>query len=429
MAGKDIIMVSREELKRLHYVREIEARRLRQVEAAAKLKLSERQMRRIVSRFRCEGERGVIHRLRGRSSNRKIPESVREAVIELYRSKYAGFGPLLLSEKLAEEEQLQISDETLRQWLLGEGLWEARRKKRKHRKWRQRKARFGEMLQLDGSHHAWFEDRAPQCVLMELIDDARSIRFSRFYEYEGTLPALDLLMRYIRVYGIPQSIYLDRHSTYKSQKTLTIEEELSGTKAQSQFERAAGELGIEIIHAKSAPAKGRIERSFKTHQDRLVKEMRLRGISSLAEGNKFLAGYLPKYNKRFSVPAAESGDLHQAVPKGLKLAEILCIKSEHPVRNDWTIVHNKQLYQIVSRTAAKNVEVQDRITGAMYIMHKGCALKYRKIQSRPLQAQKHTKHKERLRMICRPPSTHPWKQAFKRPSKHQQQQLVDVTTT
>lgn len=429
MAGKDIIMVSREELKRLHYVREIEAKRMRQVEVAEKLKLSDRQMRRIVSRFRSEGEGGVIHRLRGRSSNRKISEQVRQAVIELYRSKYAGFGPLLFSEKLVEEEQIQISDETLRQWLLGEGLWECRRKKRRHRKWRQRKARFGEMLQLDGSHHAWFEERAPECVLMELIDDARSIRFSRFYEYEGTLPAMDLLMRYIRMHGIPQSIYLDRHSTYKSQKRLSIAEELSGVKAQSQFERAAGELGIEIIHAKSAPAKGRIERSFKTHQDRLVKEMRLRGISGIAEANKFLARYMPRHNKRFGVAAAKEGDLHQAVPAGMKLPEILCIKTSRVVRNDWTIVHERQMYQIVSRTMAKKVEVQDRISGSMYIMHDGIPLKYRKIQSRPLQAKEDKKYTQRLRMIHRPPSTHPWKQAFKRPSKHQHQQLVDITTT
>jgi len=301
MAEKDIITMTQKELKRLHIIKQVLEKKLKQIEAARLLGLSSRQIRRLVKKVGEEGDKGIIHRSRGQPSHRRLPERIKNKVIALYRRKYKGFGPTLASEKLFEIDRIKISDETLRIWLIEEGEWQKRRRHKKHRSWRQRKHYFGEMVQMDGSHHDWFEGRGPKCVLMGYIDDATSTRFARFYAYEGTIPAFDSLKRYIKRYGIPKSLYLDKHTAYKSTAKLTIEDELNNRKHLSQIERAAQELGIEIIHANSPQAKGRVERSFKTYQDRLIKEMRLRGISTIEEANKFLEEFLPKHNKRFSV--------------------------------------------------------------------------------------------------------------------------------
>ena len=299
MAGKDIITMTQEELKRLHIVQKVLGKGLKQVEAAEKLGLSYRQTKRITKRVKEEGDKGIIHKSRGQPSSNKILNRIKEKTIRLCRGKYKGFGPTLASEKLFEIEKIKLSDETLRNWLTKEGLWQRVRKSKKHRQWRERKQHFGEMIQLDGSHHDWFEGRNSEwCVLMGYIDDATSNKFGRFYEYEGTTPAFDSLKRYIKRYGIPHSIYLDRYSTYKSTAKPTIEDELNNREHLSQFERAAKELKITVIHANSAPAKGRIERLFKTFQDRVVKEMRLRNVKTIEDANKFLVQYLPIYNKR-----------------------------------------------------------------------------------------------------------------------------------
>jgi hypothetical protein len=294
--------------------------------------LSDRQMRRIVGRVRGEGPRGVVHRSRGRESNRKYPEELKGRVTELYRQNYEGFGPTLGQEKLLERDGISISDETLRLWLIEAGLWKKRRKGRQHRQWRPRKERNGEMLQVDGSHHDWFEGRGPESVFMGYIDDAMGKVYGRFYEYEGTLPAMDSFRRYIRKYGVPVSLYRDKHTTYKGMGKATIEDELLGTEPVSEFGRALKELGVQLIHAHSPQAKGRVERLFHTLQDRLVKEMRLRGISSIPEANEFLKEYLPVYNRRFGKKAARTENLHRSIPKGLNLDRILCIKTERTVR-------------------------------------------------------------------------------------------------
>ncbi len=301
MTGKDIIMVGQRELKRLHVIQKVLERVIKQVEAAEMLSLGSRQIRRIIKRIRIEGDKGVIHRSRGKPSNRRIPGKIREKVIKLYQSQYADFGPTLASEKLLERNGIGINAETLRRWLLGMGDWKKARKNRGHRHWRERKHDDGEMVQMDGSHHDWFEGRGPQCVLMGYIDDARGRVFGRFYGYEGTLPAMDSFKRYIQKHGLPMSVYLDKHTTYKSTAKSSIQDQLNNIQPLSEFERALKEWGVEVIHAHSLQAKGRIERLFGTFQDRLVKEMRLRGIRSIEEANKFLEEYLPLYNKRFSV--------------------------------------------------------------------------------------------------------------------------------
>lgn len=408
MAGKDIIIVRQKELRRLHVIKKIEEGVLTQSEAAEIVLLSERQIRRIVKRIREEGDGGIVHRSRGRESNRKLPQKLKDRIIALYRGKYEGFGPTLMTEKLEEMEGIRLSDETVRTWLIDAGEWKKRRQGKVHRQWRLRKPHRGEMVQLDGSHHDWFEGRGAKCVLMGYIDDASGKVFGRFYEYEGTIPAMDSFKRYIRKNGIPMSVYMDKHTTYKSPAEPSIEEELAGIDPLSEFGRALTELGVKLIHANSPQAKGRVERLFKTLQDRLVKEMRIRGISSIEEGNKFLENYLPSYNRRFAVKPAELKDLHREIPKGLNLDEILCIRTERRLRNDNTIAHNKKLYQVKESVKGAKVVVEDRINGAMFITCNGIRLPYTQIMARP-QKQEAPPKKRRQPKHISPPADHPWR--------------------
>jgi hypothetical protein len=247
---------------------------------------------------------------------------------------------------------------------------------------------------------------------MAYIDDATGRVYCRFYEYEGTMPAMDSFMRYIRKYGLPQSIYLDKHTTYKSTGKATMEEELNGEEPLSQFERALKELGINVIHANSPQAKGRVERLFNTLQDRLIKEMRLAGIKTKEEANLFLAEYLPIFNKKFNVLAKGKGNMHMKLPRWTKLSRILCIKNQRSLRNDFTVAHNKKLYQVVDNIKTKNVTVEENVNGSLKLYYKDKSLKYKEILTRP------TKFKEmklsdlpiaipRKKWI--PPPDHPWR--------------------
>ena len=411
MAGKDIIMASQRELKRLHIAQKVIEGAVRQAEAAEMLLLSDRQMRRIVGRVRGEGPRGVVHRSRGRESNRKYPEELKGRVTELYRQNYEGFGPTLGQEKLFERDGISISDETLRLWLIEAGLWKKRRKGRQHRQWRPRKDCYGEMIQMDGSHHDWFEGRGPACVFMGYIDDATGKVYGRFYVYEGTLPAMDSFRRYIKKHGIPMSLYMDKHTTYKGMGKPTIEDELNGTEPMSEFGRAVKELGVQLIHAHSPQAKGRVERLFNTLQDRLVKEMRLRGISSIPEANEFLKEYLPVYNRRFARKAAEADNLHRPVPRGLNIQRVLCIKTERTVRNDFTIAHNRRLYQIEEAVTTRKLMVEEYPDGSMAIWCKGQKVKFSQIAIRPEKLQEPQKQSAppARRKTPVPPRDHPWR--------------------
>jgi len=410
MARKDIIMLSQRELKRLYVIHKVLDGVLRQVEAAEALSLSDRQIRRLIKKVRLEGDIGVAHKSRGKPSSRRLPKGLRDKAIKLYRERLQGFGPTLAAEKLMETEGIQISDETLRLWLIEEGDWKKVRKGRAYRKWRERKHYFGEMVQIDGSHHDWFEERGPKCVLMGYIDDATGNVFTRFYEYEGTIPAMDSFKRYISKYGIPINVYLDRHTTYKSPAKPTIEDEINGTEPLSEFERALKELGVEVKHAHSPQAKGRIERLFKTFQDRVIKEMRLKGIKTIEEGNKFLEEYLPVYNNKFSVKPKKEDNLHRKPPKGIKLESILCIKETRVLRNDFTISHNGRLYQIMDKTKAKKVQVQERLNGTMVITHNDVCLRYKEITELPSRQQKKPVIlTPRKKSSYIPPANHPWR--------------------
>ena len=408
MVGKDIVIMSRRELKRLPIIKEVIGKKLKQKAAAIILALSVRQIGRIVKRVRKEGDEGIIHKRRGKPSNRALPATIKEKAIKLYRKKYWDFGPTFANEKLCELEGIKIGDQSLRNWLIEDGAWQLIHKCRKHREWRERKHHFGEMTQMDGSHHDWFEGRGPWCVLMGYIDDAESRAFAKFYKYEGTMPAMDSFKCYTKQNGLPNSVYIDKLPAYKSTAKRSIEDELKNTDPMSHFQRALKELEVRVIYAGSAPAKGRIERLFRTFQDRLVKEMRLRGISNIEEANKFLKKYLPIYNKKFAKKAIKPGNFHRALPKDIDLDRILCKKTDRTLRNDFTIAHDKKLYQILESINAKKVTVEERISGRMFITYKGKYLRYKMIVQRPVR-EKVSKKSRTPKKAYTPPANHPWK--------------------
>jgi transposase len=408
MIGKDIITMSQREIRKLHIIEKAIRKEIKQKEAADILNLSDRHVRRLIKRVRKEGAEGITHRTRGKQSNRAIPKKIKDRVLRYCRGKYREFNPTFASEKLFEMDQIKVSRETIRGWFISEGIPYEKRKARPHRQWRERKHYFGQMQQIDGSKHAWFDDRGPECVLMGYIDDATGNVFARFYSYEGTIPALDSFERYIKKYGIPISAYMDCHAAYQTNRKATVEEELANETPKTQFGRALEELGVRLIPAGSPQAKGRVERLFRTFQDRLIKEMRLRGISTIEDANRFLEYYLPIYNKRFSVEAAQEKDLHRPIPEGLDIRTILCIKTQRRLRNDFTVAHNKKLYQVQDRIRAKKVMVEERLDGKMYITYKGKKLKYKEIERRS----KRKKPKvidDGPFTLWLPPMNHPWK--------------------
>jgi len=306
--------MSAKERDRLKVMGALSEGRLKQGKAGALLGLSTRQVRRILRRYRAQGDAGLVHRSRGQRSNRKTPETVRRKVLACIRRDYRDFGPTLAAEKLAERDGMVVSRETVRRWMMAEGLWQGRPRRVKHRQWRQRRECFGEMVQLDASPHAWFEGRAEvEPVLLTLIDDATGKRMQRFYEAEGTAPTMDLLSRWLRKYGRMGAVYGDKAGYLVVNRPPQAEETLAGRQAETQVGRALRELGIDFIPAHSPQAKGRVERSHGLDQDRLIKELRLRGISTIEEGNRFLeTEYTPMCNRRIApVPACVSQSFGQ----------------------------------------------------------------------------------------------------------------------
>ncbi len=402
--------MSAKEIKRLHVVGKYHEGFIGQADAAEILGISVRHFRRMQKRVHEEGATGVVNRHRGKPSNHAIQIQTRQNALEAYRRKYYDFGPTLAVEKLWEYESIKVSKETLRKWLIDAGLWQKQNKRKKHRQYRQRRSCFGMMVQIDGSEHAWFEDRRGKCVLMAYIDDATNHVYARFYEYEGTIPAMDSFMRYARKYGLPSSIYLDRHTTYKSPKKQDEEYDENGARidALSQFARAMKELQVEVIHAYSPQAKGRVERLFGILQDRLVKELRLKGISSMEEANRYLPEYFKRHNAQFAVMAEEAKDMHRPAPGASVLREILCIKTERTVRNDNTISHNGKLYQIHAALYGKKVLVEERIDGKMLIRRNNESFNVSEITMRPQKKQKLDRPYRKRQSIAMP-ADHPYK--------------------
>lgn len=425
MEKEETLSMALKTWKRLGIIQETLKKRLKQREAAALLGLSLRQVQRIVRRVALEGERGILHKLKGRISNRRYPDSFRAKVLRLYETRYRGFGPGLAQEKLREREKIRIGRETLRLWLLEKKLWEPRKKPRRHRQWRERKACLGEMVQMDGSHHDWLEGRGPKLVLMGYIDDATNTIFARFYDYEGTFPAMESFLHYTRRYGLPQSVYVDRHTTYRSPRKAGVQEELLGQrKSQSQFERALTELEVRMIPAFSPQAKGRVERLFGTLQDRLVKEMRLAKVQTKEEANHFLTSYLPRFNRRFQREPRSPVNLHRPVPPGVNLKQILSVQTRHLLRKDSTIRWEGKLYLIQgyrSRNGSMWIQAEERLDGKLRFFDGERTLRFRLVKEAPKisQASPASFRIPRRRGRNTPPPHHPWRQ-LENESRHRQ---------
>ena len=400
--------------KRLSIIARCAQKDIKQKNAATILGISIRQVKRLVHRYRLQGDRGVIHKTRGRRSHNSRPEQIKSKILSVYCRKYEGFGPTFAAEKLWEEHGLKIHGETLRLWLKGNNIPYPSRRARPHRSWRQRKSHCGEMVQIDGSHHDWLEGRGEWLVLMAYIDDATNRVFARFYQSEETYSALDSFTRYIRKHGLPCSLYLDRHSVYKAQRRpLEITEQLEGLdEPLSNFQRAAKELGVEVIHAYSPQAKGRVERLFKTLQDRLVKELRLKNICSKDDANSFLQKYLVRYNRQFRAPVENITDLHRKIPPGLDLRRILCLKEQRTIKNDFTISFRGKQYQIQDRVKSKMVTVEVWLDSSIHFVCDGKELRLKQLPERISEQIEGAGKSHPEISYQKPPKHHPWRQPF-----------------
>lgn len=368
----ETISMSVQDRRRLEVFSRVSRGEMRLVEAGELLQLSYRQTKRIWQRFQQEGDAGLVHKGRGRPSNRRPVVGLQEQVLALYREHYHDHGPTLAAECLAEEQGVNVSVTTLRRWLVRAGLWSRKRQRKAHRRHRERRARVGELLQFDGSHHDWFEGRrqvvrpramyAGWAVLMVMIDDATGRVFARFYEEESWAAAADMFIRYSHKYGLPRGLYVDRHGIYRADREATAEEILAEKQPETQFGRAMRELDVELILARSPQAKGRVERMNETLQDRLVKALRRAGISDPAVGNQFLEEtFLPKFNEKFSKRARKGGNLHRKLKPEVDLRRILSIQETRKLQNDWTVRWENRLLQL-SRESAAWVQPRDTVT-------------------------------------------------------------------
>ncbi len=348
-----------------------------QAEAARLLDKSTRQVRRILRRLQAGGDAAVVHGLRGKPSNRQPDPQLRQAVLAAYRQHYADFGPTFASEKLAEQG-LHVEPQTLRHWLIAEGLWQRQRRREAHRSRRPRRACFGELVQMDASIHDWLEGRGEEVVLISMIDDATSRILARFYA-EGTVQThLDLLGRWLRRYGRPLALYTDRHSIFEPQdKGRALPD------AVTQFGRALQELGIDLICAHSPQAKGRVERSFGTAQDRWVKELRLADVRTAGAANDVLARLLPGHNRRFGKAARQASDAHRPLGPAHDLAAILSIQEERVVSNDYTVRFQNHFYQLLPPAhpgqRGGRVVMEQRLDGSLAIRFRDKYLSYREV--------------------------------------------------
>jgi len=308
--------------------------------------LSLRQARRVWQRFKVRGDAGLVHQLRGRASNRRLPVDVAAQVLKRYQERYADFGPTLACEKLAEEG-LVLSPDTLTALLKERGLRQRRRRHGRHRQRRERRACLGSLVQMDGSHHDWFEGRGGWCVLMVMIDDASNRTYARFYAAETTAAAFEVFGRWVGRQGVPRALYVDWHAIYRDG---------DHPDDPTQFGRAMQDLGVELIQAHSPQAKGRVERRNALFQDRLVKEMRWRGINDMAAGNRLREGsFLADLNRRYAVTARQEQNLHRALPAGTVLAEVLCVQEARVVGQDWCVRWQNRWLQITAVHTALNL--------------------------------------------------------------------------
>ena len=377
---EEMLLMSKKEVNRVNVIRDVKLKRLKQKEAAELLNISPRHTRRLLKRYNDKGEVGLLSRKRGCVSNNKIPQKVKEKIISLLIEHYHDFGPTLASEKLDEVHDIRTSKETIRQWMISEGIWKAKcRKKSYTHQMRARRERFGELIQIDGSPHDWFEGRRPECNLSVFIDDATGEYMEMFFsESETTEAYMETTLEYISEYGIPRAFYSDKHGIFRINKP----DPVSGN-GLTQFGRAMKTLDIEIIAANTPQAKGRVERANQLLQDRLVKELRLRNISTLEEANEFLKEYREVLNNKFAVKARSSENAHRKVLHTKEeLDLIFSLHSTRIISKNLEVQYNNTIYQIQIESSGltmrgSKVTVCESFTGEVTLLYKGKKMKYK----------------------------------------------------
>jgi hypothetical protein len=407
--------MSWKERKRMTVMAGVTAEELTLVQAAELMAVGYRQSKRIWKRYQADGDAGLVHGLRGKPSARRKPAALRAQALARYaEERYADFGPTLMAEHLAKEKLL-VDHETLRRWRLAAGQHTVRRRKQVHREWHERKPSFGAMVQLDGSHHEWFEGRGAKCVLMVMVDDATNQMRARFFAEETTRASYDVFEGWVRQHGLPGSLYVDRDSNYRCEGVASIAQQLAGKEPETQFGRPMKALGVDLILANTPQAKGRVERMNGTLQDRLVKELRLAGISDMESANRFLDGkYLRAFNRQFARAAASPMDVHRAGPRNLK--EVLSWEAERVVQCDWTVACEGKRYQLDRKHEAlslvrRKVIVRTLRNGQVQLVYRDALLKWRALPARAVRklwpVKKQTKMKAKTEKGL--PADHPWR--------------------
>jgi len=408
------LVMSRRERERLLVLSRVQDQGMSLKDAAKALGISYRQARRIHKRFIDEGDAGLVHRSRGKRSGRGYGASTKETVLDLYKSKYADFGPTLAAEKLLEDDGFLLDHETLRRWLINEGLWQKRRKRSTYRLRRIPKDHFGELVQMDGSHHRWFEERGEESCLMNMVDDATTTTMSLMAEEETTEAAMRLLWSWVERYGIPEALYVDRKNVFITDREPTMEEQLRGEAPLTHFGKACRKLGIQIICANSPQAKGRVERNHGVYQDRLAKELRLKGISSIEPANELLrGGFFDKLNAKFAKAPKNPGDRHRPLDKKTDLAAVFSFEHERTLGNDYTVRFQNRLFQILKQKHLPPVKarltVQIRLDGSVHLIFEDRELKFIEIDKKPRLEPVLELEKPKKSTAYAPPPDHPWR--------------------
>jgi transposase len=433
--------MSTTELQRAGVLARVAAGTLKLGSAAALMHVSYRQAKRLYRRYRREGAKGLKHRSAGRPSNRATEPRRHQRILALIREKYSGgvderFGPTLTAEHLASEDGITVDHETLRRWMLAAGLWSRARKRSPHRRRRERKAHFGELVQLDGSFHDWFEGRGPQSCLLTLVDDATGRSHGRFSAQETIWAAAAVLREWIETHGIPQALYTDWKNVYVRQPT--EEERLTETEPLTQFGRMCAQLGIRIIPASSPQAKGRIERNHGTHQDRLVKKLRRRGIAEATAANAFLeAEYWADHNRRFAHPPSSPDDFHVSVPRGVRLEAVFRLEQTRTVSNDWVVRYDNRLFQVERQShrppARGTVLVYEAADGQIEIRYRGRAMRCTEVAPEMvartpggIPSARSTPRSPRasIRIRPRPSADHPWSRGYEERARRRGEQVA-----
>ena len=411
------LRMSRKERRRLEVFSRLKRGEVTRRKAAELLGLSYRQVKRSYGRFVQQGDEGLVHGLRGKASNNRSGSARHARALQRYREQYDDFGPTLAAEYLSGELGEPMATTTLRRWLLAAGLWHKTRRRAVHRSWRARKEHRGELVQMDGSRHDWFEGRRAQAVLMVMIDDATNLTYGRFFEEETTAAAMGTFAGYVAKYGLPQALYVDRDSIYETTREASSEESLRASGAVTQFGRAMQELEVKLQLAHSPQAKGRVERRHGLFQDRLVKSLRLAGISDLDGANALLEReFLPMLAERFVVAAKHQADLHRRLPGGVRLERVLSMQESRVVQNDWTVSWRNRWFQLTAGNhrlslAKRRVVVSEQLDGTIELLYRGRSLGWEELPERPGRAAS----KRRVgptgvgRVGQRPAADHPWR--------------------